>query len=117
MNLPAATAIQADGSFTTQLASDLVNGTIALRARLRDAAGNAGAAGPTLNLGIVTADGDYDADGRADLAVYQRGTGAAPWPASGRSSAPASARRCGSSAAATTSRCRATSTATASTTW
>ena len=78
VNLPAATAIQADGSFTTQLASDLVNGTIALRARLRDAAGNAGAAGPTLNLGIVTADGDYDADGRADLAVYQRGTGAAP---------------------------------------
>ena len=26
----------------------------------------------------MTIDGDYDADGRADLAVYQRGTAAAP---------------------------------------
>ena len=77
LNLPAATAIQPDGSFATQLASDLVNGTIVLRARLRDAAGNAGPAGATLTLTIVTTDGDYDADGRADLAVYQR-TAAAP---------------------------------------
>ena len=78
----ATTAVQADGSFATQLAGDLVNGSIVLRARLRDAAGNTGPPGAPLTLTIVTTDGDYDADGRADLAVFQRTTAtprAAQW--------------------------------------
>jgi subtilisin-like proprotein convertase family protein len=74
LNVPASSTVQPDGRFTAQLANPLVNGTIGLRARLRDAAGNPGAAGPALVLTIFTTDGDYDADGRADLAVYQRTT-------------------------------------------
>jgi subtilisin-like proprotein convertase family protein len=68
---PVNTRLRLDGTFETQTALELVNGTIVLRARLRDAAGNIGPVGGVpLVLTITTADGDFDADGRADLAVY-----------------------------------------------
>jgi hypothetical protein len=72
LNVP--TQADAAGRFETQLASELVNGAIALRARVRDASGNLGAPGDPLILTIVTTLGDYDADGRADLAIFQRTT-------------------------------------------
>ena len=61
----------AQGNFGLRLASDLVNGTITLRVRARDVAGNLGPAVSPLTLTIATTPGDYDADGIADLAVYR----------------------------------------------
>jgi subtilisin-like proprotein convertase family protein len=62
----------AEGNFRLQLASNLVNGTIALRARARDVAGNQGTpSDPPLVLTIETTPGDYDADGVADLALFR----------------------------------------------
>ncbi|CAN5851858.1 hypothetical protein BH23PLA1_BH23PLA1_02280 [soil metagenome] len=64
----------AQGNFRLQLASNLVNGTIALRVRARDIAGNQGTpSDPPLVLTIETTPGDYDADGVADLALYRPG--------------------------------------------
>jgi hypothetical protein len=68
---PVNTRLRPDGTFETQTALELVNGTIVLRARLRDAAGNVGAVGGVpLVLTITTTEGDYNADGYADRAVY-----------------------------------------------
>jgi subtilisin-like proprotein convertase family protein len=75
---PAVTTLRPDGTFATQLASDLVNGTITLFARGRDAADNAGPNGPPLTLTIFTTDSDYDADGAADLVTYLRANPATP---------------------------------------
>ena len=47
----------AQGGYRLQLASDLVNGTIALRARSRDAAGNPGPLSDVLNLTIESSGG------------------------------------------------------------
>jgi hypothetical protein len=67
----ASTRSGADGAFAAQLAAELVNGAIDLRARLSDAAGNAGPIGGVpLALTIVTTEGDYNADGYADRALY-----------------------------------------------
>ena len=64
------TIASATGSFTVQLAQDLVNGTILLKARVRDQAGNQGQLGPILRVQILTVAYDYDNDGFADPAVY-----------------------------------------------
>ena len=63
----------AQGNYSLKLASDLVNGSITLRPRSRDAAGNIGPLGAPLNLTITTTYGDFDADGKGDLALYQPG--------------------------------------------
>jgi subtilisin-like proprotein convertase family protein len=64
------------GVATLRLPQDLVNGTIVLRARLLDGADNPGPASAALTLRIATTDGDLNADGRGDLAVYRPTTGA-----------------------------------------
>jgi hypothetical protein len=73
------TIAAADGSFTVRPDADLPLGRVALRARARDAAGNQGAPGATFNLTIGRpAAGDYDGDGKADLATFRPGP-AATW--------------------------------------
>ena len=73
------------GRFRLQLASDLVNGAIVLRARTRDDAGNMSDLSAPMSLTIVTTGGDYGAagaagatstDGVADLALFRRDTAA-----------------------------------------
>jgi large repetitive protein len=61
----------AQGAFSLQLASNLVNGSIALRSRSRDTAGNLGPFSNPFNLTIETTYGDYDADGKADLDLFR----------------------------------------------
>jgi subtilisin-like proprotein convertase family protein len=81
--------IDANGQAVLRPAQDMVNGTIALRARLRDTAGNSGPDSTPLILRIATVDGDLDRNARADLATYQPTTGGfttsvvAPAPAGG----------------------------------
>jgi len=60
-----------NGEFRLRLASNLVNGTIELRSRGRDVAGNVGPLSDPLTLRIVTTRGDYDVDGIADLALFR----------------------------------------------
>ncbi|RUL84947.1 Ig-like domain-containing protein [Tautonia sociabilis] len=64
----------AQGGYRLQLASDLTNGTIELRARLRGPSGIAGPFGAPLTLTIESVFGDSERDGRADLALYRPGT-------------------------------------------
>jgi subtilisin-like proprotein convertase family protein len=67
---PSATA-DANGNYSVLLASNLTNGSIALRARATDQAGNIGPTSAVFNLTIITVKGDYDADGKADLALFR----------------------------------------------
>lgn len=62
------------GNFRLQVPGQFSNGTVGLVARARDIAGNSGVFGPQANLSIETSYGDYDNDGRADLALYRPGT-------------------------------------------
>lgn len=65
----------AQGRFVVGPAGPLSNGTIQLVARVVDLAGNYGPASAPITLRIVTTPGDLNADGRADLANFTRGTG------------------------------------------
>jgi subtilisin-like proprotein convertase family protein len=68
----ATTTTDSQGKFSVTLASDLNNGTISLVVRYQDNAGNLGdASTPPLTVKVVTAPGDYDNDGKADLALYR----------------------------------------------
>jgi len=60
-----------NGEFRLRLASNLVNGQITIRSRVRDVAGNVGALSEPLDLRIVTTRGDYDLDAQADLALFR----------------------------------------------
>ncbi len=82
----AQTTADAGGHFILQPPNQLQNGTLTVVAREVDAAGNYGPAsralvhgqavnGP-LGIRLVTTPGDYNADGRADLASFNRDTGA-----------------------------------------
>jgi subtilisin-like proprotein convertase family protein len=63
------------GNFVLTLAQDLVNGSITLQARVRNAAGTVGPLGPSLRVKITSADFDFDNDGKADPATYRASTG------------------------------------------
>jgi hypothetical protein len=66
--------VDANGNFRIQLPSDLVNGPVTLISRYRDQAGNTGTTLSTpLDVRIITVRGDYDLDGKADLAIYRPG--------------------------------------------
>ena len=67
----------ADGTFTLQPAAPLPAGPITLRARATSPAGVASVSA-TLTLTILAAAGDYDGDGRADLATF-RGSNSGFW--------------------------------------
>ena len=61
------------GYFSTQLAANLSDGTIPLYAVATDIEGNSTPtpATPSLNLTIYTVQGDYNGDGKADLATFR----------------------------------------------
>ncbi len=63
------------GAFTVQPAANQPNGRLLVRARATDGAGNVGAPGATAAVTLVTAQGDFDADARADRAVFRRRSG------------------------------------------
>ena len=65
------TTADSSGHYSTQLAINLNNGVISLRARATDVAGNVGPTSAPFNLTIITVAGDYDGDGKADLAVFR----------------------------------------------
>lgn len=68
--LATATA-DANGAYSILLPSDLSNGTIGLQVRATDVANNISPLSPVQGLRIVTVQGDYNADGQADLAIFQ----------------------------------------------
>ncbi len=72
--LGSATA-SADGSFTVRPDASLAIGPVALRFRVRDAAGNRGAAGPALNLRIAGVADDFGGEGESELGVFRPATG------------------------------------------
>jgi subtilisin-like proprotein convertase family protein len=60
------------GNYSIQLPFDLNDGSIYLQASVRDAAGNTGTApSSVLKLTVNTAPGDFNVDGKADLAMYR----------------------------------------------
>jgi subtilisin-like proprotein convertase family protein len=67
----------AGGLVSVQPGAALPNGAYAFRARARDAAGNAAevAVEQATAVRLVSIDGDFDADGRADLSLYRSATG------------------------------------------
>jgi subtilisin-like proprotein convertase family protein len=58
------------GGFTVQPGAALLNGTLSLRAVGTDRAGNVGDPSAVAQVTLVTADSDYDGDGKGDIAVY-----------------------------------------------
>jgi hypothetical protein len=75
----AETTADGSGHFTIQLPSDLHNGSITVQVRARDVAGNQGPLGDQFPVSIVTISGDYNTDGKADLALYKRSSPTAQW--------------------------------------
>ena len=74
VNVLATTVADANGNYVAVLSSDLINGTIALQAQAADVAGNLGPLSTPFSLTITTVLGDYDDDGKADLAVFSGNT-------------------------------------------
>jgi len=76
LSTPLGQSVQSDasGAFEVQLPSDLRNGQITVVARARDAAGNLGPFGTPFTATIITVDGDYNGDGKADLTQFLRGS-------------------------------------------
>jgi subtilisin-like proprotein convertase family protein len=64
----------AQGNYRLRLASNLTNGSIVLRARTLNTSGVPGPFSAPLSLRIASDPGDYDNDGRADLALYRPGS-------------------------------------------
>jgi len=74
-NVLASAAVAAGGGYSLQPPANLNVGTTALGVRVRDAAGNVGPAGPAFNLTVVDASpGDFDGDGKTDVAVFRLAT-------------------------------------------
>jgi hypothetical protein len=67
----ASTFADASGNFSTQLSSDLNNGTIGLQSQSADVAGNLGPLSAPFALTITTVNDDFDGDGKADLPVFR----------------------------------------------
>ncbi len=66
-----ASAVDGSYRFATPAATA---GLFLYRARATDAAGNVGPAGPTLSVRILAVAGDFDGDGKADVATYNAAT-------------------------------------------
>ncbi len=74
-NVLASTTVTAAGTYSLQPPANLNLGTYPLRVRLRDVAGNVGAASASLSLTIVDASpSDFDGDGKSDVGVYRLAT-------------------------------------------
>ena len=73
------TTSAADGSFTLRPQAVFVNGSISYYAREVDIAGNIGPATPSGTTGLtitsINSTGDFNVDGKADPATYNRSTG------------------------------------------
>ncbi len=69
------TASTLNGSYTIQPSASLAAGSLTLRVRVRDVAGNLSTAGSALALTIVDATaGDFNGDGRTDLSIFRPST-------------------------------------------
>jgi hypothetical protein len=76
------TTADATGAFVVQAnAVPLFNGTYTISATAQDRAGNTSPPSPTITIKLITVEGDYDGDGKADLAVFRTipSTGQALW--------------------------------------
>ena len=74
-NVLATTTAGPNGSFTIKPASPLGLGTISLRDRVTDVAGNQGPAGPAISLKIIeSTPGDFNGDGIADVGIFRPST-------------------------------------------
>ena len=69
-----ATAAAGTGSYTLQAAQAFPNGTVAVRVRQTDPAGNVSSPGTPFNLTIRAATGDYFGDSRTDVAIFRPST-------------------------------------------
>jgi hypothetical protein len=63
------------GTYTVQLLSNLVDGTIQIFAQATNAAGNTNPTATELTIKVTTSPGDYTGVGTAGLALYSPGTG------------------------------------------
>ncbi len=67
----ATTTAANDGSFTILTPVGMFSGSHLFQARARDVAGNLGGPGPMLRVTIASVRGDYDGDGKTDLALFR----------------------------------------------
>jgi subtilisin-like proprotein convertase family protein len=68
------------GAFSIQLPNNLFDGSITVQVSARDVAGNQGPSSEAFTLRVATTAGDFNGDGMADPAVFQRiGPQAANW--------------------------------------
>ncbi len=70
----ASTNANLSGAFTLTVPDSLRNGQYTYRLRARDVAGNQGSAGTPIDVKVVTVNGDFSGDGKANLTLFRTQT-------------------------------------------